>query len=53
MRFSPSWKAPLKAQVGATADPQGDNKKSGPGFPEPDERYKTRTCDLHDVNVAL
>ena len=37
---------------GANRAATTDNKTAA-ATPRPNGRYKTRTCDLHDVNVAL
>jgi hypothetical protein len=39
--------------VGGSAELAGGKRERRTGNPCGDARYKTRTCDLHDVNVAL
>jgi hypothetical protein len=54
----PPPKTPSRQTTARGANPaahraQATHVKKPQRKPRPDGRYKTRTCDLHDVNVAL
>ena len=51
--FERNARGPVATDRSGRAGPEALQSKGPAGFRGAHGRYKTRTCDLHDVNVAL